>query len=47
MLAPRTDVRQTFRTMNPSLPADPYSLQGHATGAAVDADGALLRRMAA
>src|SRR5687768_5369810 len=34
-----------FGTMNPSLPADPYSLQGHATVA--DADGALLRRMAA
>jgi RNA polymerase sigma-70 factor (ECF subfamily) len=35
--------------MNPSLPADPYPLQGHAAGAvpAADPDGALLRRMAA
>ena len=49
MLAPRTDARQDFRTMNPSLPADPYPLQGHTPGAApaADADAALLRRMAA
>lgn len=36
--------------MNPSLPADPYSLQGQAASRAVplaDADAALLRRMAA
>jgi RNA polymerase sigma-70 factor, ECF subfamily len=35
--------------MNPSPPADPYPLQGHAAGAvpAADLDGALLRRMAA
>jgi RNA polymerase sigma-70 factor (ECF subfamily) len=35
--------------MNPSLPADPYSLQGHAAGTAPvpDADAALLSRMAA
>jgi RNA polymerase sigma-70 factor (ECF subfamily) len=38
-----------YGTMNPSLPVDPYSLQGRATGAVpmADADGALLRRMAA
>lgn len=45
MLAPQIDLRQTFGTMNPSLTADPYSPQGHA--GAADADGALLRRMAA
>jgi RNA polymerase sigma-70 factor (ECF subfamily) len=45
MLAPQVDLRQTFGTMNPSLTSDPYPMQGHA--GATDADGALLRRMAA
>jgi RNA polymerase sigma-70 factor (ECF subfamily) len=42
-------MRFTFETMNPSLSADPYPLQGHAARAvpAADPDGALLRRMAA